>query len=316
MAIPHALVIGEALIDLVERPGTEPVAVVGGSPLNVAVGLSRLGVRTALRTHIGSDEYGAMIRRHLQENDVAVTAGSVHPGRTSTARATIGADGSAEYVFDVDWAPGPAPEPEPAPVLVHTGSIAATLDPGDKVVGETLAELRSVATISYDPNVRPALMGDRATARTRIEAIIRAADVVKASDEDLAWLYPGTDPTTVVRRWRELGPSVVVVTRGELGAYAVTRHVVVDVDAPQVAVIDTIGAGDSFMAGLLTGLGDHDLLGRGAVDDLEAVDADTLRSAMEHAAACAALTVSRHGADPPDRDTVRAALTAEGSPTP
>lgn len=310
METPHALVFGEALIDLVERAGDDPVAVVGGSPLNVAVGLSRLGVRTALRTHVGTDEYGAMIRRHLQGNDVAVTPGSVHPGRTSTARAAIGADGSAEYVFDVEWAPGPAPEPEPAPVLVHTGSIAATLDPGDKVVGDALAELRSVATISYDPNVRPALMGDRATARARIEAIIRAADVVKASDEDLAWLYPGIDPTTVVRRWRELGPSVVVVTRGELGAHAVTRDLAVDVDAPQVAVIDTIGAGDSFMAGLLAGLAEQGLLGRVAADALGAIDADALRSVLEHAAACAAITVSRRGADPPSRDAVRAALGA------
>lgn len=301
MAALPALVIGEALVDLVERPGHAPAAVVGGSPLNVAVGLSRLGAPSTLRTHLGTDEYGALIRHHLVTNDVSVAPGSVRPGRTSTARARIGANGAASYDFDVCWAPGPAPAPDPAPVLVHTGSIAATLEPGAAVVAAAIDEARATATISYDPNVRPALMGDRASAAARIEAIVRVADVVKASDEDLAWLYPGVDLTTVARRWRELGPALVVVTRGELGAHAVAKAVTLDIAAPEVTVVDTIGAGDSFMSGLLAALGDHGLLGRPAEEDLRTIDVLTLRRVVEYAAACAAVTVARLGADPPTR---------------
>jgi fructokinase len=256
----EAYVVGEALIDLIRRPGEPETARVGGSPVNVAIGLSRLDIPVELQTHIGTDDHGVMIARHLAANDVRLVDGSVTDGPTSTAVATITEDGSATYEFDLSWSLGAVGRRTPA--LVHTGSIGAVLEPGAAVVVETIRALRDVATISYDPNVRPQLMGDRATARARIESLIALADVVKASDEDVAWLYPGIENDEVARRWLELGPALVVLTRGGSGAYAVTAGAAVEVLVPPTTVADTIGAGDSFMAGLLAALVDADLVGR------------------------------------------------------
>jgi fructokinase len=203
----------------------------------------------------------------------------------------------------ITWSLAPGSRtPALAPALVHTGSIAAVLEPGASVVLETVRELRSTATISYDPNVRPQLMGGRDAARSRIEAFVEVADVVKASNEDLEWLFPGTAPADVARRWLRRGPAMVVVTLGEGGAYAATQGAVVQIPAPLTTVVDTIGAGDSFMAGLLAALADADLLGRERIDRLRALDEPALRRLVEFAAHCASITVSRPGADPPRRD--------------
>lgn len=293
------LVIGEALIDLIRRPGQPDDARVGGSPLNVAVGLSRLGVPAVLQTSVGTDAYGAMVAAHLAANEVEMVPGSVHDGRTSTALATIGADGAASYDFAIDW--HLARRVTGAPALVHTGSIGAVLEPGATVVAETLQAVRASATVSYDPNVRPQLMGERDAARGRIEALVALADVVKASDEDLEWLYPDEGIAAVTRRWLELGPALVVVTRGGAGAFAATPADAVDVIAPLTEVADTIGAGDSFMAGLLAALVDAGLVGRQRVAQLRALGQEELRGLLGFAAACAAITVSRPGADPPRR---------------
>lgn len=297
-----ALVIGEALIDLIRRPGLADDARVGGSPLNVAIGLSRLDVPAVLQTHIGTDEHGDMIRAHLTENEVALLPGSVTDGATSTAVATIAPDGSASYEFDITWSVAGAPVM--APALVHTGSIGAVLEPGASTVAETVRALRSTATISYDPNVRPKLMGGRDVARTKIEALVELSDVVKVSSEDLEWLFPGTTPADVARRWLRLGPAMVVVTLGEGGAYAAGPRAAVEIAASPTEVVDTIGAGDSFMAGLLAALCDRDLMGRAHADQLRALDAWQLCEVLQFAAACAAVTVSRPGADPPRRDAL------------
>ncbi|MGM7422243.1 PfkB family carbohydrate kinase, partial [Cellulosimicrobium sp. CpK407] len=157
------------------------------------------------------------------------------------------------------------------------------------------------ATITYDPNARPALMGDPADARARIEALVALADVVKVSDEDLAWLVPGTDPVAVARDWLALGPALVVVTYGGEGALALTAAGEQRVTAPRVEVVDTVGAGDSFMGALLDGLWDAGLLGADRRDALRAVDTATLTRLLERCAAVAAVTVSRAGANPPRR---------------
>lgn len=297
---PDALVIGEALIDLIRRPGLPELARVGGSPLNVAVGLSRLGVPVALQTSIGEDEYGALVVDHLEENDVELVASSIGPGSTSSAAAVLGADGAATYDFDIGWSVGPAPAYTPA--LVHTGSIASVLQPGAATVRESVEALRPVATVSYDPNVRPLLMGEHAAARATVESFVRLADVVKASDEDLAWLFPGHTPEEVACRWLDMGPALVVVTSGAGGAYAAgSQGVHAEVPAAPTTVIDTIGAGDSFMAGLLAALADAGLLGRDRAAALRELGADEIRDLVGFAARCAAVTVSRPGADPPRR---------------
>jgi fructokinase len=296
------LVLGEALIDLVHRPGEPENACVGGSPLNVAIGLSRLGVPAVLHTRIGPDEHGRMITDYLAANDVALTPGSIVTGTTSTALATIGTNGAATYDFDIHWSLEPVEHSTPR--SVHTGSIAAVVEPGGSAVAETVRALRPSATISYDPNVRPQLMGNREDALERIESIVCMADVVKASDEDLAWLHPGVDPHEVARRWCDLGAALVVVTHGELGAYAVGQAAHVRIPAPATDLVDTIGAGDSFMAGLLAALDAADLLGREREHHLRALDQAAMRALVEFAAACAAVTVSRAGANPPHRDVL------------
>ncbi len=271
-----ALVIGEALVDVVEG-----VAHPGGSPMNVAVGLARLEVPTVLHSQFGADAHGAAIARHLQASGVAVTEGTVTDGPTSIAQAVIGADGAASYRFDISW--NPARIDTAGYALVHTGSIGAVLEPGADVVEELLDD--AVDLVSFDPNVRPALMGDRDAAVRRIERLVGLADVVKASDEDIAWLYPGEPIGAVLERWERMGPRFAVVTRGGDGADARVDGVPLHVDVPETRVVDTIGAGDSFMAGLLYRVLRHGF--------------DEPQASLAFAARCAAITVSRAGANPP-----------------
>jgi fructokinase len=175
------------------------------------------------------------------------------------------------------------------------------LEPGATLVERLVAELRPTATISYDPNVRPQLMGSADDARARVERIIALADVVKASDEDIAWLYPGAVVPDVMASWLALGPMLVVVTRGREGADALTASGPVHVPAPITDVADTIGAGDSFMSGLLAALSNRRLLGGGRRESLGELSASDVTQVVEFAVRCAAITVSRPGADPPAR---------------
>jgi fructokinase len=294
------LVVGEALVDVVRRDG-EDIAHPGGSPLNVAVGLQRLDVPATLHSTFGADPHGVAIARHLEASGVAVTPSTVSDRVTSVALAAIDATGAATYTFSIDWDPADLEVPDGTFDAVHTGSIAAALEPGATIVEALLTRLRPTTTISFDPNVRPQLMGEPAGARARIEHLVTLADVVKASDEDIAWLYPDVPFADVIEAWRESGPALVVVTRGGDGADAVTETGAVHVDAPKTTVADTIGAGDSFMAGLLAALDDRGLLGGLHRDSLRAMDAATARDVVAFAARCAAITVSRPGADPPTR---------------
>ncbi|MCL3776855.1 MULTISPECIES: carbohydrate kinase [unclassified Actinomyces] len=302
-----ALVIGEALVDVVIHPGEEPREIPGGSPANVALGLSRLGRDAELTCWIGTDARGAAIRAHLEASGVRLAPGSDGAARTSTAQATIGADRAATYVFDLDWNP-PFPQHDDAPVLVHTGSIAAVLEPGAATVRRALEEHRATATVCYDPNARPQLMGEPAAARATAESLIALSDLVKCSDEDVTWLY-GVDASSdealeaVLRGWLDLGAALVVVTRGKRGALALSasgQRVEVPAD-PAVVVADTVGAGDSFMGGLEDGLWCEDLVGADRREALRSIDAATLERVVRHAAAIADITVSRAGANPPTR---------------
>jgi len=217
------------------------------------------------------------------------------------ATSTLDATGAAEYSFDLSW-----DLLELAPIEglshVHTGSIAATLEPGASAVLTTIQSARPNATISYDPNVRPSLMGDPHDVRAKIEALIGLSDVVKASDEDISWLYDGVPLPDILRLWSQLGAALMVVTRGGEGAVIGlgTTGELTSVDAPVVEVVDTVGAGDSFMAGLVSGLLDAGLLGgiQGRERLRSALLAD-VRPAVDRALACAAITVSRAGANPP-----------------
>ncbi|ATQ31342.1 carbohydrate kinase [Rhodococcus ruber] len=294
----HVLVLGEALVDIVRRGPARPVEHVGGSPLNVAVGLGRLGRDVEFVTHIGDDDRGRRIVRHLADSSVRLAAGSSTAPRTPTATATLDENGAATYEFDLEWQL-PDPRPEPGAGHVHTGSIAALLEPGCEAVAALLDRHVPTATISYDPNVRPALVGDDPRTRDRITRFVAGADVVKASDEDLRWFAPDRDPRDVAQEWLALGPALVAVTLGAGGAVAVARSGAVDVAAHPVEVVDTVGAGDAFMAGLLDALWTQELLGDR--EGLHGIEPDALRAALDVAARTAALTVARPGADLPTR---------------
>ncbi len=294
------LVVGEALIDIVVPLDGMPTEHVGGSPANVAVGLARLGHPTTLATRIGRDERGGRIRALLAAEGVILSAGSDVAPRTSTALARLDARKVATYEFDLDWQVDPhlvAPEGG----HLHTGSIAATLPPGADAVAAIVAHSRPHATISCDPNARPTLMGEPATAAATIERLVALADVVKASEEDVAWLY-GTTPEEAVARWHALGPALVMVTLGADGVLVSIGNETARLPAAPVSVVDTVGAGDSFMAGVLSGLLDAGLLGGPAARErLATAGLQDVRPAVARALACAGITVSRAGANPPRR---------------
>ena len=307
------VVVGEALIDLVgQRGGRTLAAHPGGSPANVALGLARLGVPVTLKTRLGRDAFGEMISAHLEASGVRVDGGPKEGVSTSLAIATLAA-GIASYDFRIDW---DVEALEPLPIearCLHTGSLATVLPPGEASVVDLVERehKRGRVTVSYDPNVRPALLGDAARARPDIERLVALSDVVKVSDEDLRWLYPDRRDEDVAQAWLASGPALVVVTRGGAGVYAVSAGLELHRRAVPIDLVDTVGAGDSFTSGLLDGLHRADLVGGARRDALAAIDEATLGSVVDAAALIAAITCSRPGADPPTRAEVDAALAAQ-----
>ncbi len=273
----HVLVVGEALVDVVRRGGDDEVHP-GGSPLNVAVGLQRLDLPTTLHSSFGIDVHGAVIAAHLAASGVTVTPSTIHDRATSVALATIDSDGAASYTFSIDWDPAPLDVAAETVDALHIGSIGAALEPGATVVEQLLGELQRTATISFDPNIRPQLLTSAESARPRVERVVALADIVKASDEDLAWLYPDATVDQVMTRWLALGTALVVITRGADGADALAASGHVHVSAPATEVADTIGAGDSFMAGLLAAVNALGLLGGGQRPMLRAIPARRCRT--------------------------------------
>ena len=305
------LVVGESILDVIHDAGSGGAGpdrreLPGGSPANVAVGLARLGHDVGLWTSLGSDTAGQLLREHLEGNGIRLPAPA--GGTTSKALAHLQPDGSARYDFDVTWPQwegrlAAAEEGE----HVHTGSIAALLQPGAAEVQDLLLRRRSSATTSYDPNVRPALLGPADACRPHVERLVATSDVVKASDEDLLWLHPGREPLDVAREWMAEGPALVVVTRGGDGCLAVTATGDVAVPSVPVDVVDTVGAGDSFMAALLDALSRAGVLGGEVRDSFSRLPGQDVAQALRWAAAAAAITCGRPGADPPTTAELRAA---------
>lgn len=303
------LVIGECVADIVRQPGAEDQVHAGGSPANVAYGLARLGHEAHFLTQLGDDELGRLIAAHLRSAGVRLHTDGQTEVRTPSAVVHLDAQGAASYTFDIAWTLREASTPPHQP-HVHLGSIGAVATPGADTVLRVAERLSATATVSYDPNVRPALMGEHSAAVAQVERCVALSDVVKASDEDLNWLYPGLSPQSVATRWSELreGPSVVLVTQGAEGALAVAGGTTVRQPPRPVTVADTVGAGDAFMSGTLHALAQGALLGADARGRLAALDADALSGVLRQASTAAALTVSRPGANPPDRDELATAL--------
>ena len=291
------VVIGEALIDVVASSGGT-VEHPGGSPANVAYGLGRLGISTALLTSIGDDERGSAIERHLGSAGVALLPGSKHQGRTASATATLAPDGSARYEFDISWDLQPVP-PSYLPKVIHTGSIATFLAPGAAAVRSLLEQAHRECVITYDPNIRPALLGSQAEATALFEELVPLTDVVKLSDEDAQWLYPQKQLEDTAARILQLGAGLAVITKGSEGSLLATPTIQLHIPSVLSVVADTIGAGDSYMAALIYGL-----LSRG----VDGLSSEVLENLGRTASKAAAITVRRAGANPPTIEELLAGL--------
>lgn len=289
-----ALVVGEALVDIVRgaASGEHP----GGSPANVAVALARLQRDVRLATSFADDRLGEVLSVHLEGAGVRLAGDPRILERTSSAVATIGEGGAASYEFDLRWEVE-RPDVGDA-VVLHTGSLAAVMAPGADVIADLVAEERERVSITYDLNARPAATGTGSDIQDRAERLMRLADVVKASDEDLAATWPGLSTTEAAERVRELGATAVVVTEGAAGAFALTPVGEIRVPARAVEVADTIGAGDSFCAAMIDGLWSAGVLGADNRDRLAGLDLAGWEAVLERCARAAAIAVSRPGADP------------------
>ena len=303
-------VAGEALVDLVPAPvGGYLEIAPGGSPANVAVGLARLGVPARMLARIADDPLGRRIRTHLTANGVALDHAVPASEQTSMALVTVDDDGVPSYDFrvagtaDWQWTASELDHALDGPVVaLHSGSLALTTEPGATALRALLSRAAATATISYDPNCRPLLMGTPADVLAGVHELLPVADVVKVSSEDLEWLCPGVSPEAVVEDWLGRGPAFVVVTLGADGVLAGTATGLrTRRSGVPVTVVDTVGAGDTFSAALLAGLHGRDLLGADRRADLRAVDGPTLDALLDEAARAAAITCARRGADPPTR---------------
>jgi len=307
-------VAGECVVDLVPDPaaGGAYVPLPGGSPANVAVGLARLGSPTRMVARVGGDPFGRTLLDHLVRNGVGTGLTVAAPEPSSVAFVHHDADGVPSFDLRIDGtADWQWTEAEIAGLrrgsgerlaALHIGSLALVMPPGADVLAGFARQARTEATISYDPNCRPAVMGRVPDARPRIEALLRVADVVKISDADLAWLRPDSDHEGFADELVAAGVSVVAVTYGADGSVVTGRRCPsLRVPAYRVELVDTTGAGDSYMSAVLAGLGRRGLLGAERRDALGSADATVLGEVFEEASRAAALTCARRGADPPTR---------------
>ena len=306
-------VIGEAIVDLlpVGQPRTFQ-AVPGGSPYNVAIGLARLGHRASLMARLGDNTFGRILRDYAQAEGIDLGAAPRAAEQPTLAVVSLDAQARASYDFyfegTADWQ-WTAEETAHAPgetAVLHFGSIAAWMPPGDARILELADRLRGRGDvlISYDPNVRPSLLTDHRHGQRVVERALRLAHLVKASSDDVAWLYPDRAPDEVARHWLELGATVVVITASADGAYGYTASgPPVRRPALDITVVDTVGAGDSFTAGLI-----GSLIGQGRYRpaELARCSADQLSGALDDAILVASLNCERRGNDPPTAADVAA----------
>ncbi len=285
-----AWIVGEALIDLVPDADGKRRAIVGGGPANTAKALAKLGINSKFIGGISSDSYGRQIKEELLRNGVDISLSLQSELPTATAKVTLNESGSATYEFSLegtatfDFRSSWLPQGEPA--ALHLGTLGTLIEPGASDL-YTWAESIKVPKI-YDPNIRPSVMGDREKYCAIFEKWVALAEVVKMSEEDWQWLY-GTN-----RHPRELlnyGPAVVILTRGEHGLSGMYKSETIDVPGKKVAVVDTVGAGDTVGAILLEAISQEGVFG--LIENLEKV--------LERAAKAAAITCSRAGAQPPTK---------------
>lgn len=292
-------VIGEVLIDLIQQEGVLFAAKPGGAPANVAIAAARLGAPAAIHGRGSDDAFGRSLRQRLEAEGV-VTSGLQHTSAPTTlAIAHLDERGSASYSFyvdgtaDWDWTPPSSAAVFEDAYAVHIGSLAAMLEPSASRILKLALEIHAIGrtVVSFDVNIRPALASSRNHERHRFEALAAASHIVKVSTDDLEWLYPQTDPDTIAEH---LGAKrVVALTRGEDGASIFTDGQRIDAQGQRVLVADTVAAGDTFVAALLTRL--HRL---GYQPGQRLADVEWSR-VLQYSVGAAALTCERIGAEPP-----------------
>ena len=317
---PVIAVLGERIVDFV--PGEDPQAyraVAGGSPANVALGVRRLGGEPVLLGRAGDDGLAGLLDRAIADNGLPTAALLRRSGPSLLAVCTRQDDGSVSYYFyyqgspDLMWDAADLDEAltaarDAGASAWHTGSLVSWLGPGVDSVLDAWRAARAAGdlTLSYDPNARPGTV-PRETMRDRVEEFVHLSDIVKVSEEDIHFLYPGQSPDDVCARWVGRGPAMVVLTRGAEGLRAWRPGAPpMDVPGRAVDVVDTVGAGDTVTAALLVGLGYAGALGPDG--DITALSDDVVRGILEQAAVAAAITCSREGAQPPTRADVAAAV--------
>ncbi|RXH20237.1 carbohydrate kinase family protein [Bradyrhizobium guangzhouense] len=297
---------GDALIDFVptkNADGREAVMpAVGGSCLNVAIGIARLGAPTGFVGGISNDMFGRMIADHAATSNVELgfATRSDHQTTLAFVRIVVGESHYAFYDADTatrNWTFRRGTIPFDKVEAVHVGSTTLVNDQGAAETKALIADARATSTISFDPNCRPNLVKDKPAYLARMAEFAGSADLIKMSDVDFEYLFGEEPYQQRAATMLGLGPSLVVITRGNNGAIAWHAEAgQIEVEAPKVAVSDTIGAGDSFQAALLFALHKQGRLARQLLED---ISADELRRALSFAANCAGLTCTRPGADPP-----------------
>lgn len=304
MTDPRVVVCGEALIDLTPD-GDRYAAHPGGGPFNTAVALGRLGIPTAFCSRVSDDGFGRLLRSRLTDAGVDQTIVVATGDPTSLAVVTLNERGEADYQFYVEGTAdrGLLPEHLPSPLAptvaaIHFGTLSLVLEPGASTYELLMRREHGQRLLALDPNCRPRLIPDREAYRRRLEGWVELCDLVKVSSADLDWLYPELGRDAVAARWRGLGAALVVITDGGRGATGYLGESRLSVPTPEIVVADTIGAGDTFNAGLLAWLDEHDRLTPAA---LARLTDDELVDLLGFAAAAAAVTCSRPGADPPWR---------------
>ncbi|NJR13663.1 MAG: carbohydrate kinase [Phyllobacteriaceae bacterium] len=296
---------GEALIDMIPRETSDGltgyVPFAGGAVFNTAIALGRLGAPTAFFTGLSTDLFGDVLRQTLSDAAVDYGPCAMSPRPTTMAFVKL-TNGNAQYTFYDEGTAGrmltrrDLPKLDVSVKAMHFGAISLIFEPCGSAYEALMKREASKRLISLDPNIRAGFITDAPAHRARIDRMIAMADIVKVSDEDLAWIANGKPETTVLRQWLEGGVRVAIVTRGAEGVVAHTRRGQIMVPARRVSVADTIGAGDTFNAGFLDGLRRQGNLSKAAIASLS--DAD-LSSALERGVAAASITVSRAGANPP-----------------
>jgi fructokinase len=309
------LVCGEAVIDLFGSGSARELSFTGfpaGSPFNVCVGLSRLGHKASLLTGISTDAFGRVVIDAMEREGVDWSLAPRTNRPTVLSFVLPMADGSPDYAFygergaATEITDAALPSPLPAAVkAIHIGSFPMAVEPAKTAYAALIRREADTRFISLDPNVRPALIGDMGAFAAHFAGLCRSAALIKASTEDLALMHPGEAVGEIAARWRSNGAAVVVITDGLKGASAWTNAGVIDAPTKPVHVVDTVGAGDSFMSGLLAALAERGLLERGKLAN---ASAEHWHDMLGFANAAAGLTCQRRGADPPGREEVERLL--------